>query len=85
MQTTINVNFPKNLAFTLKMQDKEFSDEIKKMAMIKLFEIGKISSGRAAEFLGMTRIAFLEILEKYNVSYFSYKNKDEILEDLNNA
>lgn len=85
MQTTINVNFPKDLAFALKMHDNEFIDEIKKMAVIKLFEIGKISSGRAAGFLGMSRVAFLESLVKYNVSYFSFENKDELMEDANNA
>lgn len=30
--------FPDDFAFSLKMQDEEFAQEIKKLALIKLFE-----------------------------------------------
>ncbi len=85
MQQLINVNFPKELAFSLKMKDAEFSDEMKKLAIIKLFEIGKISSGKASEILGMERIDFLEYLKKFKVSFFSYSDKDELKDDIKNA
>ena len=85
MQQLINVNFPKELAFSLKMKDTEFSEEMKKLAIIKLFEIGKISSGKASEILGIERIDFLESLKKFKVSFFSYSEKDELKEDVKNA
>lgn len=84
MESTIKVELPKSLALSLKMDDKEFSDEIKKAAILKLYEMGKISSGIAAKTLGVTRIDFLEILDKHKISYISVDDQ-EIEEDIHNA
>ena len=67
------------------MQDFEFISEMKKLAIIKLYEIGKISSGIAAKTLNIERIEFLELLNHYNVSIFSFMTKADILQDLKNA
>jgi len=37
---------------------------------VRLYEQGLLSSGRAAELLGMTRWAFLDLLDRYGVSSF---------------
>jgi len=50
----------------------------------KLFEDGKLSSGQAAEIVGISKRAFIEILGKYNVSIFGYEY-EELEEDLKNA
>lgn len=47
---------------------KDFQSEMKTSSLVKLFEMGKISSGIAANVLGLSRIDFLELLAKYNVS-----------------
>ena len=39
---------------------------------LKMFELGKVSYGRAAELAGMSRVDFLEICGRYNVSVFNY-------------
>jgi len=85
MEEVLNVSFPKQLAFSLKMQDNEFIQEMKKLTIIKLYEIGKISSSKAAKLLNLTRIDFLELLNKYQVSVFSYVHEEELLKDLKNA
>ena len=51
MKHTISVDFPENIALSLKMNDDEFSREIRILAIIKLYELGKISSGIAAKSL----------------------------------
>ena len=38
--------------------------------LVKLYDLGDISSGRAAHILGITRRAFLDLLGRYNVSIF---------------
>ena len=38
--------------------------------LVKFYDLGEISSGRAAEILGVTRRDFLDTLGKYNVSIF---------------
>jgi predicted HTH domain antitoxin len=76
----IAVNFPEELAFHLRMKNKEFDREIKKIALIKLYELEKISSGKAASILGISRVAFLDLLNEYGVSIFGELD-EEILED----
>lgn len=57
--------------------------EIKMIVASKLFELGKLSSGQAAEVAGLSKRAFLELLGKYNVSVFGYDEND-LAEDLKN-
>jgi predicted HTH domain antitoxin len=65
---------------SLKMNDFE----LKMMIASKLFEDGKLSSGQAAEIVGISKRSFVELLGKYNVSLFGY-DYEELEEDLENA
>jgi predicted HTH domain antitoxin len=65
---------------SLKMNDFE----LKMMIASKLFEDGKLSSGQAAEIVGLSKRSFVELLGKYNVSLFGY-DYEELEEDLENA
>ncbi len=85
MEQLISINYPESLAFSLKMENQEFKSEMKIISLIKLYELGKISSGLAAKLLNMNRIDFLELLEKYNVSYFHKGLENEIESDFSNA
>jgi predicted HTH domain antitoxin len=85
MERLITINYPESLAFSLKMENKEFKSEIKTISLIKLYELGKISSGLAAKLLNITRIDFIELLQKYNVSYFHKGLENELESDLRNA
>ena len=85
MEQLISINYPESLAFSLKMENQEFKSEMKTISLIKLYELGKISSGLAAKLLNMNRIDFLELLEKYNVSYFHQGLENEIESDFLNA
>jgi predicted HTH domain antitoxin len=85
MERLIAINYPESLAFSLKMENKEFKNEMKIISLIKLYELGKISSGRAANLLNMNRVDFLDLLQKYNVSYFHQGLENELESDLRNA
>ena len=67
------------------MKNKEFRNEMKIISLIKLYELGKISSGRAAKVLNIKRTEFLDLLKKYNVSYFYKGMENELESDLKNA
>lgn len=64
----------------LKLDEKEF----KTAAIVKLYELGKISSGKAAKLLGISRIEFLDLLSEYKVQ-IQPDTEEEILKDINNA
>jgi predicted HTH domain antitoxin len=63
---------------------EEFAKEATKVLAVKLYEMGKLTSGRAAEFAGMSRISFLQILAEFGTPIFDL-TKDELERDLNNA
>jgi predicted HTH domain antitoxin len=79
MEQNIAVTYPETLAFSLKMPDEEFSREMKTLSMVKLYELGKVSSGMAAKVLDIPRVAFLDMLSSYHVSLFA--DADELEAD----
>jgi predicted HTH domain antitoxin len=83
--SNIQVAFPQELAFTLKMKDEELAREMFRLSMVKLYELGKISSGMAAKYLGCSRIAFMELAAEYKVSIFGNPSIEQLKEDLENA
>ncbi len=85
MQAQVQISLPTELAVVLRMQEKEFGEEILRLALVKMFELGKISSGKAAQILGMTRIAFLEVLARYSVDWYNDINSENLKQDRNNA
>lgn len=85
MERLITINYPESLAFSLKMKNQEFKNEMKIISLIKLYELGKISSGHAANLLNINRVDFIDLLQKYDVSYFHKGLEDELESDLRNA
>lgn len=84
-EETISIDYPESLAFSLKMGNTEFQQEVKTLSLVKLYELGKISSTRASEMLGISRIDFLELLGKYQVSYFARDLESDLTSDFDNA
>ena len=58
--------------------------EIQMIVATKLFETGKLSSGQAAEIVGLSKRTFIELLGKYGVSVFGY-DFEELEKDLENV
>ncbi len=85
MEHLISINYPESLAFSLKMNVNEFQNEMKVVSLVKLYELGKISSGFASKLLKISRVDFLELLGKYNVSYFDNGLESELESDFENA
>ena len=65
---TLTIEYPDEILVSLQETKDDFSHELKKAAAVKLYELGKLSSGKAARLAGMDRICFLKILGKYQVS-----------------
>lgn len=83
--TTLAVEVPDATLISLKVQPVGFAKEIKLLAAVKLFELGKLSSGRAAELAGMSRLEFLAVLGDYNVGPFEHMSAEDIHRDFVNA
>jgi len=63
----IVVEVPEQVLLAEKMDEADFGRELCTLAALKLYELGRLSSGRAAELAGMTRVEFLMSLGRYKV------------------
>jgi hypothetical protein len=61
MQQTVTINCPPEILLGLHLNAEGFADYLKKQAAISLFKEGKLSSGTAASWLGIERVAFLQM------------------------
>lgn len=67
---TISVEIPDIAFSTMRMDGLELAVEMRNAALVKWYELGRISQGRAAEILGLSRRAFIDLLGCYQVSPF---------------
>ena len=78
------LEIPEEILISLKESSKEFSKDILILAAVKLYELGKLSSGRAAQLAGVSKISFLQSLSRYNVPIFDL-TEEELKQDIANA
>jgi predicted HTH domain antitoxin len=63
----VTLKIPPDAPALLKMSEADFAREAQVLLAVKLFELGKLTSGKAAELAGMPRVTFLYTLNRYNV------------------
>ena len=61
------IDIPEVVLLAEKTDEVSFAREIRMLAAVKLYELGRLSSGRAAELAGMPRVEFLSNLGRYKV------------------
>ncbi|RKZ48555.1 MAG: UPF0175 family protein [Candidatus Parabeggiatoa sp. nov. 3] len=76
------IKYPVGYEMVVNLTQFEMEQHLCLMAALKMFELGKISSGRAAELAGLSRTDFFETCGRYKVSIFNYTD-DEIASELN--
>jgi len=84
----LKIKYPSGFEHAVHFSKEEMEQHIRLMAALKMFELGKISSGKAAELAGMSRVEFLEACGRYRVSVFNYppeRLEKEIKKDLESA
>jgi len=70
------VTYPDNFELAVSTTSAEFEAQVRLMAALKMFELGKLSSGKAAELAGMLRVEFFEMCGRYRVSIINYSPED---------
>ncbi|MBF0134952.1 MAG: UPF0175 family protein [Magnetococcales bacterium] len=63
----IVIDVPEQILISEKMDEISFAHEMCLLTAIKLYELGRLSSGRAAELAGISRVEFLMLLKQYKI------------------
>ena len=76
MNVQLTVDLPEEAFSILRTPPDLFIKEMKNAAIVKWFELGRISQSKAAEIIGISRSDFLDLLKNYNVSPFQISFSD---------
>ena len=77
MQHTIEIQCPSEIMLDLHLNEDELGKLIKETSAISLFREGRITSGMAAAWLGISRVRFLlKAMQDENVTLLSNTDHD---------
>ncbi len=80
----LTIPYPEELLLSLKESPAEFEAEARLLLAVKLYELGRISTGMAARLAGMNRVAFMFALNRFGLSPIDIE-PEQLAEDLANA
>ena len=80
----ITFECPDDILQTLSETPEQFAEQGRMLIAVKLFELGRLSSGQAARFAGMERVVFLDALKSYQISAINLSS-EELAKDISNA
>lgn len=76
MEKQAVVTYPEGLPQVLKMSDGEFGKALSFYAAAKLYELGRLSAGKAAALAGMARLDFLQRLATVDVPAINLRDEE---------
>ena len=82
--SVITIECPDDILQALQETPEEFAREARILIAAKLYEIGRLSSGRAAELANLDRVQFFEVLQSYQVSVINLPS-EELEKDFQSA
>jgi predicted HTH domain antitoxin len=70
MSTVVKVDLEDDLRVLLQETNQPLEKAAREMIVLELYRRGVLSSGRAAEHLGMSRLAFIQHASALGIAYF---------------
>lgn len=82
--TQVTLSVPDEILLALKATPDDLASTIQFAASVKLYELGRLSSGAAAQLAGVSKPYFISRLADYGVTAFDL-SEEELSHDLENA
>jgi predicted HTH domain antitoxin len=73
---TIEIKYPDAIPAILNLSPDKFEQEAKFALAVKLYEMGRLTSGQAARLAGVSRVAFLLDCRRYGASSVDWDNTE---------
>lgn len=80
----LTIPYSDDLLLSLKKSPEEFEAEARLLLAVKLYELGRLTTGRAAELAGIGRVEFMFRLSRFGLSPIGM-DPEELEQDLANA
>ena len=78
---TVNLQLPRDLIGILDVVEVQVETRIMELIALELFREERISSGKAAELTGKSKLEFIHLLAQYGIPYFT-ESSDELEADV---
>ena len=84
MTRSLTIDYGDEVLLALGMTPDEFNKEARTLIAVKLYEMGRLSTGAAAELANLPKPLFLSRLAAYDIDTFNI-SKDELRSDVTSA
>ena len=81
--TLPKIQIDNSILLSLKASSEELAYKMKLYTAIALYQKRQLSLGKSAQFLGMDRLSFIELLKQDDIPIFDYSNREmtEVFDD----
>jgi predicted HTH domain antitoxin len=66
----VALELPRDLPSALDVPQAQMEDRLRELIALELFREGRVSSGKGAELLGVSKLAFIQLLSQRGIDYF---------------
>lgn len=84
MKRSLTIDYGDEVLLTLGLSPEQFREEAKILIAVKLYEMGRLSTGAAAKLAGVPKPVFLTKLADYGVDTFDLSDAD-LRQDITSA
>ena len=76
-QIRVQLDFPVDILGALDVTQSQLAARMKELIVLELYRERHVSSGKAAELLGMTKYQFVQVAAQHDIPYFD-QSADEV-------
>ena len=81
----IALNIPEEVLYDIKMSKLTAEEEIRKIVALQFYTVHGVSLGYCSQIAGMDKEKFIRFLSANKVSIFHFDDKEEFVEEMENA